>query len=119
MNATPLYRQSLKVNDRVRVSGRWELGVGEVCRIREDEGFHIAEVIFEDRQGRRVETLPANRLEPVLSPWDKLAQGNFDNPKDFLSASSPGNLPLAILAESSQIPAHNSCRIRFCSLMMW
>ncbi|MFA7343240.1 MAG: helicase-related protein [Terrimicrobiaceae bacterium] len=84
MNATPLYRQSLKVNDRVRVTGRWELGVGEVCRIREDEGFHVAEVIFEDRQGRRVETLPASRLEPVLSPWDKLAQGNFDNPKDFL-----------------------------------
>ncbi len=84
MNTIPLYHQKLKLNDRVRVIGRWELGVGEVCRLREDEGFNVAEVIFEDRQGRRVETLPANRLEPALSPWEKLAQGRFDDPKDFL-----------------------------------
>jgi len=84
MNAVPLYRQKLNVNDRVRVTGRWELGVGEICRLRDDDGFYIAEVIFEDRQGRRVETLPAERLEQALSPWEKLARGKFDNPKDFL-----------------------------------
>jgi superfamily II DNA or RNA helicase len=84
MNTVPLYRQKLKVNDRVRVAGRWELGVGEVFRLREDAGFYVAEVIFEDRQGRRIETLPAERLEKALSPWEKLAQGKFDDPKDFL-----------------------------------
>lgn len=84
MNTVPLYRQKLKVNDRVRVAGRWELGVGEVFRLREDAGFYVAEVIFEDRQGRRIETLPAERLEKALSPWEKLAQGRFDDPKDFL-----------------------------------
>jgi len=84
MKTIPLYRQKLKVNDRVRVTGRWELGVGEVFRLREDAGFYVAEVIFEDRQGRRIETLPAERLEKALSPWEKLAQGKFDDPKDFL-----------------------------------
>lgn len=76
--------QKLAPNDRVRVSGRYELGVGEVLRLSENAGLHVADVVFESRAGRRLETLPVERLEKAASPWEKLRAGNFDNPKDFL-----------------------------------
>src|SRR6476661_6255103 len=75
---------SLAPNDRVRVSGRYELGIGEVLRVCESGGVYVADVVFESRRGRRLETLPIERLEKAASPWEKLQAGNFDNPKDFL-----------------------------------
>ena len=74
----------LTPNDRVRVSGRYELGIGEVLRLCETGGLYVADVVFESRAGRRLETLPVGRLEKATSPWDKLRAGQFDNPKDFL-----------------------------------
>ena len=75
---------SLVSSDRVRVSGRYELGIGEVLRVCESGGLYVADVVFESRAGRRLETLPVERLERATSPWEKLRAGNFDNPKDFL-----------------------------------
>lgn len=69
---------------RVRVSGRYELGIGEVLRLSETGGVYVADVVFDGRTGRRLETLPIQRLEKAMSPWDKLRTGQFDNPKDFL-----------------------------------
>jgi len=74
----------LAPNDRVRVSGRYELGIGEVLRLSETGGLRVADVVFESRAGRRLETLPVQRLEKAASPWDRLRAGTFDNPKDFL-----------------------------------
>jgi superfamily II DNA or RNA helicase len=71
-------------NDRVRVSGRYELGIGEVLRLSETGGVPVADVVFESRAGRRLETLPVQRLERAESPWQKLRAGHFDDPKDFL-----------------------------------
>ena len=76
--------EKLNTSDRVRVSGRYELGIGEVLRLSETGGVHVADVVFESRNGRRLETLPVQRLEKAMSPWDKLRAGQFDNPKDFL-----------------------------------
>jgi superfamily II DNA or RNA helicase len=76
--------EKLNPNDRVRVSGRYELGIGEVLRLSETGGIYAADVVFEGRSGRRLETLPVQRLEKAMSPWDKLRSGQFDNPKDFL-----------------------------------
>ncbi len=70
--------------DRVRVSGRYELGTGEVLRMNETGGMYVADVVFESRAGRRLETLPSQRLERADSPWQKLRAGNFDSPRDFL-----------------------------------
>ena len=75
---------SLSVNDRVRISGRYEMGVGEVLRVCETGGVFVADVVFENRSGRRLETLPVTRLERAISPWQKLREGRFDNTKDFL-----------------------------------
>ncbi len=71
-------------NDRVRVSGRYELGIGEVLRLSQTGGVYVADVVFESPAGRRLETLPVQRLERAESPWQKLRAGHFDNPKDFL-----------------------------------
>ena len=45
--------QNLTVNDRVRVSGRYEMGVGEVLRVCETGGENFADVVFESRGARR------------------------------------------------------------------
>jgi superfamily II DNA or RNA helicase len=81
---TPALQQSIAPDDRVRVSGRYELGIGEVLRLSETGGVYVADVVFESRTGRRLETLPVQRLEKAVSPWDKLRAGQFDNTKDFL-----------------------------------
>ena len=80
----PLIQPSIGRDDRVRVSGRYELGIGEVLRLSETGGVYVADVVFESRAGRRLETLPVHRLERAESPWQKLRAGHFDNPKDFL-----------------------------------
>jgi len=74
----------LTVNDRVRVSGRYEMGVGEVLRVCENGGENFADVVFESRGARRLETLPLHRLERAESPWERLREGKFDDPRDFL-----------------------------------
>lgn len=71
-------------NDRVRVAGRFELGIGEVLRVCETGGVYVADVAFESRGGRRLEILPIDRLERAMSPWQKIQEGRFDSPKDFL-----------------------------------
>ena len=76
--------EKLAPSDRVRVSGRYELGTGEVLRLCETGGLYVADVVFDSRAGRRLETLPVQRLEKAVSPWDKLRAGQFDNPRDFL-----------------------------------
>jgi SNF2 family DNA or RNA helicase len=85
---------SLNPNDRVRVSGRYELGIGEVLRVSETGGLYVADVVFESRAGRRLETLPLTRLEKASSPWDKLRAGQFDDPKDFLLRQLAWQFPL-------------------------
>lgn len=77
-------RETLSASDRVRVSGRYELGVGEVLRLCETAGEEYADVVFESRTGRRLETLPLYRLERAESPWDRLRDKKFDDPRDFL-----------------------------------
>ncbi|HRY51429.1 MAG TPA: helicase-related protein [Candidatus Paceibacterota bacterium] len=91
MTQTP---PSLNPNDRVRVSGRYELGIGEVLRVSETGGLYVADVVFESRAGRRLETLPLSRLEKASSPWDKIQAGQFDNPKDFLLRQLAWQFPL-------------------------
>jgi SNF2 family DNA or RNA helicase len=81
----------------VRVKGRGELGTGEVLRVRETSGKREADVAFDDRDGRRLLTLPVDRLETVPDLWARLESGPYDAPVDFLLKQ------LAL-----QIPLHNS-----------
>ncbi|MEI7733375.1 MAG: hypothetical protein WCO56_27640 [Verrucomicrobiota bacterium] len=74
----PVNPVKISPDDRVRVSGRYELGIGEVLRLSETGADCVADVVFESRMGRRLETLPIQRLEKAASPWDKLRAGQFD-----------------------------------------
>lgn len=74
----------ITVKDRVRITGRYEMGVGEVLRVCESGGDYLADIVFESRSGRRLETYPLDRLEKAVSPWRKLAAGQVDDTKDFL-----------------------------------
>ena len=73
----------LKPNDRVKVQGRPDLGVGEVLRIAEFAGLYRADVVFDLPSGRKLETFPLDLLEPTGELWDRLAAGDFDDPEIY------------------------------------
>jgi superfamily II DNA or RNA helicase len=86
---------TLRVGEQVRVCGRQDLGVGEVLRVAESEGRYQADVVFEGPEGRRLETLPLDRLEIVPGLWDRLSRGDFDPPLDFLLKQLAIQFPIA------------------------
>jgi len=86
---------NVQPNQRVRVVGRDDLGVGEVLRVAESGGIYQVDVVFESRDGRRLETFPANRLQTQPDLWDRLAQNDFDPPLDFLLKQLAYQFPLA------------------------
>ncbi|MBI3014430.1 MAG: hypothetical protein HYY65_05075 [Candidatus Tectomicrobia bacterium] len=73
-----------RVNQRVRIYGRADLGVGEVLRVAKSLGLYRADVVFEGLDGQKLETFPLDRLEPVPDLWERLVRGDFDPPRDFL-----------------------------------
>ena len=57
----------VEIGKLMRVKGRPELGTGEVLRLSGADGNEHADVAFDNPDGRRLETLPLNWLEPVPS----------------------------------------------------
>lgn len=87
-------QQETAENQWVRVAGRDDLGAGEVLRVRRAEGVAEAEVAFESGDGRRLVTLPLDRLRPVPDLWTRLLEGRCDDPTDFLLKQLALQLPL-------------------------
>ncbi len=85
---------NIQPNSKVRIYGREDLGVGEVLYIRESGGVYQAEVVFEDGNGRRLESVAVDRLEAVPDIWERLAAGKFDAPLDFLLKQLAFQFPL-------------------------
>ena len=85
----------MEVGKLVRVKGRPELGTGEVLRLSGANGDERADVAFDSPDGRRLETLPLSRLEAIPDIWDRLAQGDFDEPVDFALKQLAFQFPLA------------------------
>ncbi len=81
-------------NQWVRVTGRDDLGTGEVLRVRQAGRIAEADVAFESMDGRRLTTFPLNRLEPVPDIWTRLEHGPYDAPGDFLLKQLALQLPL-------------------------
>lgn len=88
-------KASIRPSQRVRVYGLEELGVGEVLRVCESGGVYQADVAFEGPDGRRLETLPAERLNVVPDLWERMAQDDYDQPIDFLLKQLAIQFPLA------------------------
>ncbi len=74
---------TVRSGDRVKVPSRPELGVGEVLRVSDVAGIYQADVVFDLPEGRRLETLPTNLLEPTGDLWARLAIGDFDDLESY------------------------------------
>ncbi|MGQ9572245.1 MAG: DEAD/DEAH box helicase [Dehalococcoidia bacterium] len=85
---------AINPNDKVFIYDRRDWGVGEVLRVRESGGIYQAEVAFEGPDGRRLETVPVERLRPAPELWERLAAGDVDHPLDFLLKQLAYQLPL-------------------------
>lgn len=87
-------RKALNRGERVKVYGFEHLGTGEVLQVREASGTHQADVVFDTKDGRRLETLPLDRLERVPDLIERLSTGDVDSPLDFCLKQIAYQLPL-------------------------
>jgi superfamily II DNA or RNA helicase len=86
---------SIQTNQRVRVQGREELGVGEVLRVTASGEVWQADIAFDTSGGRRLETFPVTRLVPAPDLLERLFTGDYDPPLDFLLKQLAYQFPLA------------------------
>jgi len=84
----------LRPEQQVTVRNRPDLGVGTVLRVSENYGAYVADVVFDCESGRRLETLPIERLEIVPDIWERARKGDWDNPENFLIKQLAFQLPL-------------------------
>jgi superfamily II DNA or RNA helicase len=84
----------VKTGQKVRVKGREDLGIGEVIRVSDSFGIYQADIVFEDTEGRRLESFPVERLEPAPDLWERIRKGDVDDPVDFLLKQLAFQLPL-------------------------
>jgi len=103
----------IKENERVLVYGLEELGAGEVLRIRESGGVYQVDVLFDRVDGRRLETVPINRLKPAPDLFERLSSGDLDSPLDFFLKQLAYQLPLFNVGENSPIPEQIFCPIKY------
>jgi SNF2 family DNA or RNA helicase len=74
---------AIKSNDRVKVSSRPELEVGEVLRVAEVAGVYQTDIVFDLPEGRPLETIPLQLLNLTGDLWERLTSGDFDAPDAF------------------------------------
>ena len=84
----------IRSGDRIMVRERPDLGQGEVLRVSENYGVDVADVVFETDDGRRLETLPLERLSLVPDIWERAKRGDWDRPLDFLLKQLAFQFPL-------------------------
>ncbi|MFQ5675467.1 MAG: DEAD/DEAH box helicase, partial [bacterium] len=87
-------KYKLKIGQKVRVKGREDLGIGEVLRVSDSFGMYQADIVFEDTDGRRLESFPIERVDPAPDLWERAKLNQFDAPIDFLLKQLAFQLPL-------------------------
>ncbi len=85
---------NLKIGDKVRVKGREDLGTVEVYRISESFGIYQADVMYEDANGRHLQSFPVDRLEFAPDLWERIKHNDFDQPLDFFLKQLAFQFPL-------------------------
>ncbi len=88
-------RQKINIGERVKVYGLEHLGTGEVLRVRESGGIYQVDVVFDYVDGRRLETVSIDKLEPVPDLFQRLSEGDVDSPLDFFLKQLAYQLPLS------------------------
>lgn len=74
---------NIQVSDSVRVRSHPEWGTGEVLKIAQNLGVYQAKVLFNTAEGERLETVPLEWLEMASDLWERLAAGDFDDPRSY------------------------------------
>ena len=82
------------VGERVRVKGREDLGTVEVYRVSELYGIYQADIMYEDSNGRHLQSFPIERLEPAPDLWQRIINNKVDSSVDFLLKQLAFQLPL-------------------------
>ena len=85
---------NLKVGDKVRVKGREDLGTVEIYRVSESFGVYQADVMYEDANGRHLQSFPLDRLEFAPDLWERIKQNDYDQPLDFFLKQLAFQFPL-------------------------
>ncbi len=83
-----------KAGEVVKIKGREELGTGEILRVSEVYGIYQADIVFEDSNGRRLESFPVERLESAPDIWKRIEDNDLDNQTDFLLKQLALQIPL-------------------------
>ncbi len=85
---------NMKIGDKVRVKGREDLGTVEVYRISESFGIYQADVMYEDANGRHLQSFPLDRLEFAPDLWERIKHNDYDQPLDFFLKQLAFQFPL-------------------------
>jgi len=88
-------QKTVNIGERVKVHGFEHLGTGEVLRVRESGETYQADVVFDYVDGRRLETVPVDKLERVPDLFERLSTGDVDSPLDFFLKQIAYQLPLS------------------------
>ena len=83
-----------KVGESVKIKGKEDLGIGEVLRVGEVYGVYQADVVFEDKKGRKLESFPVEKIEVVKDLWTRIKENDTDEPIDFLLKQLAYQIPL-------------------------
>jgi len=83
-----------KTGDQVKISGRDDLGIGEVLRVSDVYGIYQADIVFENGGTRKLEIFPIEKLESAPDLWKRAEQNDFDNRVDFLLKQLAVQIPL-------------------------
>jgi|Deesub1362A_J573_1020465.scaffolds.fasta_scaffold00395_30 SNF2 family DNA or RNA helicase len=87
-------KKTVNTGEKVKAYGLEHLGTGEVLRVRESGATYQADVVFDSADGRRLETIPIDRLERVPDLIERLSTGDVDSPLDFYLKQLAYQLPL-------------------------
>jgi SNF2 family DNA or RNA helicase len=83
-----------QVGSQVKIKGRYDLGVGEILRVSDTYGVYQADIVFENPEGRRLESLPVERLERAPDLWERAENSITDKPTDFIIKQLSYDFPL-------------------------
>jgi len=83
-----------KVGENVKIKGRKDLGTGEIIRVSDVYGIYQADIVFEDSNGRKLESFPLERLELAPDIWVRIQTNDFDEPIDYLLKQLSIQIPL-------------------------
>lgn len=86
--------KNISEGSRVKAYGFNHLGIGEVLQVRASGDSYQADVAFDSKEGRILETIPLERLEKVPDLFERLSSGDLDSPHDFYLKQLAYQLPL-------------------------